>query len=367
MKCTIPIYRFLFATLCFLLIAGNALSATIVLGQVAELSGQATTTESMQAAQLWFDAASKNGPHKYVLKSMDDGRDPKITVSLTKQLIAKEGVQALFGYRSTPSLELLSKDLSSLKVPLVAPFNGAQSVRKAAGDWGFFLRANYHDEAKKLVTHLATVGVSRIAIVHQQDAFGADGLAGYLIALASNNLKASKVLSYDRKTLDITSVIDGLKASQPTAVLMACSAKACAEIIKNIRTTDRQMMFLSMSNMVTDEFLRDVAFVGRNVLLSQVMPYPWDLRVPVVKEFNRLNNAAGNKVPVSYSAIEGFISAKLMTEAVNRAGKRPTAESIQKALVSMKGVDLGGVIFDSSRPANLVELTLVTSGGRLIR
>jgi branched-chain amino acid transport system substrate-binding protein len=361
------VVRALAASFCFLVLSGRVLSATIVLGQVAELSGQATTTESMQAAQLWFDAASKKGPHRYVVKSLDDARDPKLTVSLTKQLIAQEGVHALFGYRSTPSLEALAKDLASLKVPLVAPFNGAQSVRKTAGDWGFFLRANYRDEAAKLVNHVATVGVSRIAIVHQQDAFGADGLAGYQTALASKNLKASTVLSYDRKTLDVTSVIEGLKAAQPSAVLMACSAKACAEIIKAIRASDRQMMFLSMSNMVTDEFVKEIASVGRNVLLSQVMPYPWDLRVPVVKEFNRLNSAAGGKVPVSYSALEGFIAAKLMTEAAARAGKSPTPESLQKALLSMKSVDLGGVIFDASRPANLVELTLVTSGGRLIR
>jgi branched-chain amino acid transport system substrate-binding protein len=361
------VVRALAASFCFLVLSGRALSATIVLGQVAELSGQATTTESMQAAQLWFDAASKKGPHKFVLKSLDDARDPKLTVSLTKQLIAQEGVHALFGYRSTPSLEALALELSSLKVPLVAPFNGAQSVRKTAGDWGFFLRASYRSEAEKLVTHLSTVGISRIAIVHQQDAFGADGLAGYQSALESKNLKASTVLSYDRKTLDVTSVIEGLKVAQPTAVLMACSARACAEIIKTVRTFDRKMMFLSMSNMVTDEFVKDVAPVGRNVLLSQVMPHPWDLRVPVVKEFNRLNSAAANKVPVSYSALEGFISAKLMTEATARAGKSPTPESIQKALLSMKGVDLGGITFDSSRPANLVELTLVTNGGRLIR
>jgi branched-chain amino acid transport system substrate-binding protein len=350
-----------------LLLASQAHTATIVLGQVAGLSGQATTTESMSAAQLWFDAASKKGPHQYVIKSRDDARDPKLTVSLTKQLVSQEGVVALFGYRSTPSLEALSQELSGLKVPLVAPFNGAQSVRKTAGDWGFFLRASYRDEAEKLVRQVATVGIKKIAIVHQQDAFGVEGLAGYQAALAVNNLAAATVLNYDRKTLDVTAVIEGLKAAQPSAVLMACSAKACAHIIKAIRVHDRQMMFLSMSNMVTDEFVKDVASVGRNVLLSQVMPHPWDQRVPVVKEFTRLNALAGNKVPVSYSSIEGFVSAKLLTEAVNRAGTAPTAESIQRALLSMKKVDLGGLIFDADRPAKLVELTLVTSGGKLIR
>jgi branched-chain amino acid transport system substrate-binding protein len=356
-----------FITAASLFCISHAYSATIVLGQVAELSGQATTTEGMLAAQLWFDAASKRGPHKYVVKSLDDARDPKLTVSLTKQLVAQEGVVALFGYRSTPSLEALSKELSSLRVPLVAPFNGAQSVRKSAGDWGFFLRASYRDEAEKLVRQVATVRISRIAIIHQQDAFGADGLAGYQAALAAQNLKASTVLSYDRKTLDVSAVIEGLKAAQPSAVLMACSAKACADIIKAIRVVDRQMMFLSMSNMVTDEFVRDVASVGRNVLLSQVVPHPWDQRVPIVKEFNRLNALAGSKVPVSYSALEGFIAAKLMTEAASRAGRVPTAQTIQQALLSMNKLDLGGIIYDSAKPAKLVELTLVTSGGKLIK
>ena len=342
-------------------------AATVVIGQVAELSGQATTTESMQAANLWFAAASKKGPHSYVVISLDDKRDPALTLSLTKQLIEKEGVQALFGYRSTPSLELLSQELPTLKVPLVAPFNGAGSVRKNAGDWGFFLRASYRDEAEKLVRQVSTIGITRIAIVHQQDAFGAEGLSGYQSALAAYKLAAATVLSYDRKTLDVKAVIEGLRAAQPSAVLMACSAKACADIIKSVRETDKQIMFLSMSNMVTDEFVKDVASVGRNVLLSQVMPYPWDQGVPVVKEFHRLNAAAGNKVPVSYSALEGFISAKLMTEAANRAGHKPSAVSIQGALRSMKGVDLGGVVFDAGKPSKLVELSMISHGGRLIK
>ena len=89
--------------------------------------------------------------------------------------------------------------------------------------------------------------------------------------------------------------------------------------------------------------------------------------MPVVKEFHRLNAATGNKVPVSYSALEGFISAKLMTEAANRAGKKPTAESIQGALRSMRGVDLGGVVFDAGKPSKLVELSMINHGGRLIK
>lgn len=351
----------------FLLLAHHAHSAALNIGQVAELSGQATTTESMQAANLWFDAASKKGPHKYVVKALDDKRDPQLTVSLTKQLIEKENVIALFGYRSTPSLEVLSKELVNFKVPLVAPFNGAYSVRQATGDWGFFLRASYRDEAERLVRQLATVGVSRIAIVHQQDAFGAEGLAGYQSALSAQKLTASTVLSYDRKTLDVKSVIEGLKVAQPSAVLMACSAKACAEIIKSMRAVDKQMMFLSMSNMVTDEFLKDVASVGRNVLLSQVVPYPWDQTIPIVKEFHRLNSLNGNKVPVSYSALEGFISAKLLTEAANRAGRKPSAESLQAALRSMRGFDLGGVLFDASRPSKFVDLSFISGAGRLIR
>ncbi len=361
------IYRYIavICISCFHLTAAQA--ANVVIGQVAELTGQSTTTESMLAANMWFAAASKKGPHTYEIKSLDDKRDPVLTVSLTKQLIEQGGVQALFGYRSTPSLEALSRELASLKVPLVAPFNGAASVRQSAGEWGFFLRASYRDEAEKLVRQVGTIGISNIAIVHQQDPFGMEGLAGFQAALAEQKLKPSTVLSYDRKNLDVKAVIEALNLAQPSAVFMACTAKACAEIIKTVRLVDKQMMFLSMSNIVTDEFVKDVATVGRNVVLSQVVPHPWNQSIHVVKQFHRLNSATGNKVPVSYSALEGFLAAKLLTEAANRAGKNPTAKSIKMALQSMRGFDLGGVKFDATKPPKLVELTLIGSGGRLIK
>ncbi len=215
------IYRYIavICISCFHLTAAQA--ANVVIGQVAELTGQSTTTESMLAANMWFAAASKKGPHTYEIKSLDDKRDPVLTVSLTKQLIEQGGVQALFGYRSTPSLEALSRELASLKVPLVAPFNGAASVRQSAGEWGFFLRASYRDEAEKLVRQVGTIGISNIAIVHQQDPFGMEGLAGFQAALAEQKLKPSTVLSYDRKNLDVKAVIEALNLAQPSAVFMA--------------------------------------------------------------------------------------------------------------------------------------------------
>src|SRR2546425_563433 len=135
----------------------GAHARTLVVGEVAELSGIATAAENAAGAKLWFDHAGKTSGHTFVVKAMDDQRDPKKTVELTRQLVEQDKVVALFGYRSTPSLEAVAPVLDELQVPMVAPFNGSGAVRQAGANWMFFLRGTYQDEMTRLVDQARTV------------------------------------------------------------------------------------------------------------------------------------------------------------------------------------------------------------------
>lgn len=348
-------------------LALGASARTFVVGQVAELSGIANANENSAGARLWFDHANARGPHRFELRSLDDGRDPKRTVELTRKLVEEDKAVALFGYRSTPSLTAVAPLLEQWQVPLVGPFNGSDAVRRQGGQWMFFLRATYQDEMDKLVAHLRTVGVSRVAIVHQQDAFGNEAAKAFTATLGAAGLKPMALYSYDRKTLDTTEAAGGLLETEPQAVLMACTAKACANVIRKVRENNEKMLFLILSNAVNDELLKAIADVGRGVIMSQVMPYPWNNNLPIVKEFARLNAAARQKVPVSHAALEGFAAAKLLTTVAARAGAKADARALAQVLRSTAAIDLGGIHYDPNGRARYVELTMVSREGRLIR
>ena len=63
--------------------------------------------------------------------------------------------------------------------------------------------------------------------------------------------------------------------------------------------------------------------------------------MPVVKEYQQLAKKAGF-TDYNFSALEGFLTAKVMVEGLRRAGKAPTREGLVDALEKMNDVDLGG-------------------------
>jgi ABC-type branched-subunit amino acid transport system substrate-binding protein len=109
---------------------------------------------------------------------------------------------------------------------------------------------------------------------------------------------------------------------------------------------------------------------GSGVAISQVVPFPWASSVPVVKEYQTLANKAGY-TDYNFSAMEGFLIAKVMVEGLRRAGKNPTREGLVDALERMNDVDLGGFYVTYS-PKNhagskFVDLTIIGRNGKFMR
>ena len=347
---------------------GPAQAENLVVGQVAELSGQDVVADNVAGAALWFNHVNNSSKeaHKFLLKQYDDKRDPKLTLEYTHRLVEVDNAIALFGYRSTPSLDALSRELDAMNIALIAPFNGSDAVRKNARN-AFFLRGTYKDEAWRLVEQIVTLGLRKVVVVYQEDAFGKEGLDGYVSALKARGIDPVAVISYDRKTLETTHVVAELLLHDTPAALMACTPKACANIVRSVREKNRGMLIGVLSNAVNEEFIKSVASTGRGLLMSQVIPYPWNVSLPIVREFNQLNARGGNLAPVSYASLEGFAAAKLLTEAVRRGGSKPTREGVIAALRSMKKFDLGGIYFNPEGQNYFTEVTTLGTNGKIVR
>ena len=78
------------------------------------------------------------------------------------------------------------------------------------------------------------------------------------------------------------------------------------------------------------------------VVISQVVPYPWNSAIPVVAEYQAAMKKIGEK-DFSYGSLEGYISMKVIVESLKRAGGNPTPESVKTALETLKSYDLGGI------------------------
>jgi ABC-type branched-subunit amino acid transport system substrate-binding protein len=354
----------------------GAVGHTILIGQSGEFSGQGVAKENTDGARAYFAYVNKSGGihgRKIELRSYDDGRVIKKTIENTEKLINEDKVFALFGYRSTPSVVAALPVLTKAGVPLVAPFSGALAIREPLNPLVFHLRASYQQEAGKIITHLATQGTTRIAILYQDDEFGKDGLAGFQKHLGVWKITPPAVAKYDRKTLDIDEAVKAMAKVTPEAVVMACTPKACVNFVKKMKSLGLQPQFFTLSNVNSDEFVKALGEQGRGVGVAQVVPYPWRASSPLVREFQQVlrDLPAADAPPISYSSFEGFVAAKLLVDGLRRAGPNLTRTNFAAAMEGLQEHDLGGMFIRFSGAdhtgSDFVELTMISRDGKYIR
>jgi ABC-type branched-subunit amino acid transport system substrate-binding protein len=109
---------------------------------------------------------------------------------------------------------------------------------------------------------------------------------------------------------------------------------------------------------------------GVGVAISQVMPFPWGAAVPVVKEYQRFSAKAGY-TDFNFSAIEGFVVAKVLVEGLKRTGRDLSRETFIGTVERMQDVDVGG-FYVSYSPQNhagskFVDLTIIARDGKFLR
>src|ERR1700682_3305683 len=308
-------------------------SNVILLGQTADFSGPqaAPVKETVAAARAYFDKVNAQGGvngRKIVLESMDDGFEPKRSVENAKKLIDDKNVIALFLFRGTANAEAMMPVILEKKTLL---FGGVGSSMK--------MRAPVQTEVTSVVTQLASQGINDVAVVYTDDGFGKDALDGAKKAFDKFKIKPKAVAAIPRGQTDVDAAVAELVKASPSATLGVCLPKICATIVKKLRAKGSLTQFFSLSNTSSGAYVTELAEHARGVVVTRVMPYPFDSRENVGREFQKF--ARDNKIKESYAAMEGYLSARIMTEALKRAGRNPTRESLVAGFESLR-LDFGG-------------------------
>ena len=347
----------------------------ILIGQTAGFTGTVAggVKETTEGAKLYLDWVNRNGGvngRRIEMVSLDDGFDPKRAGANAKTLIEEKGVFALFLNRGTPHSEAILPHLATYKVPLVAPSTGAQLLHEPVNHYVFNVRAKYQLEAEKGVVQLSTMGMQRIGVIHVDDSFGKDALAGAMKGFTAAAMKPVGVFSYDRSTNKVDAAVKDLVASKPQAAILIGSGATVADIIAKVRKADRGILLVTLSNNASSAFVKSLGADARGVIVTQVFPNPKMATTAISTEMQRLAKATPGAV-VSHQAMEGFAAAKVLVEGLRRAGKQPTRESFIKALESLRGFDLGGLTVDYSPTdhtgTEYVELSMIGRDGGFVQ
>lgn len=317
----------------------------IVIGMSNALSGPtaALGTDMKAGAAVYLDKVNAAGGiagRKIRLVSLDDGYEPERAVANTRQLIEGDKVFALFGYVGTPTSVAVIPIFSSAKVPYIAPFTGAEALRSPVNRYLFNVRASYFDETETMVDHLVRdLGIQRIGVFAQADAYGDAGRAGVVRALRKRGMTVSGEGTYPRNTEDVDGAVNAIKDARPEAVIMIGAYKPCAAYIRKSRAAGFHPRFLNVSFVGTEALISELGTDGDGVYITQVMPNHLDAPQPIVRQFRDDMRAAGK--PTNFTELEGYIGAAVLVEALKRSPQL-TREALVETLEHLQ-VNLGGL------------------------
>ena len=347
----------------------------IVLGQSAAFSGLAAQLgiQFNQGAKLFFDqlnAAGGVGKRMVEIRTLDDGYEPDRCAENTRKLIADD-VFALFGYVGTPTSLAAVPLFNQAKVPFFAPFTGAESLRQPFNRLIFHVRASYYDETALIVRQLVNLGIKKIAVFHQNDAYGKAGLDGVNKALAEHKLPLAGAATVERNSVDVAAAVEKLVAAKPDAVVQIAAYGASAAFVRAARKAGFGGTFYNVSFVGTQALADELGKDGAGVVVSQVVPSPYQPSRQITREFLDAIKKAGDKVQPNYSSMEGFLAARIFTEGLRQAAAsgKISRDSFISGMEGLGSQVISGfpVSFGPNDHAasSFVEMSMLTGDGRV--
>jgi len=328
----------------------------IVFGQVAALEGPARALGlgMRQGLLAAFDEANRAGGvsgRKLELKSVDDSYEPEKTIEAIKKLIGQEKVFALVGPVGTPTSKAGQPIATDAKVPFIGPFTGAEFLRTPYNRYVVNVRGSYFQETEAWIEHLTKdLGIGRIAILYQDDTFGLAGLDGVKRAMSKRNMSLAAEGTFKRNTTAIKSALLEIMKANPDAVVTVGPYKPIAEFIKLARQMKLDAVFVAISFVGSDALAQEMGDKGAGVIISQVVPFPWDKSLPVVASYQAAIAAVDAGANPGFVSLEGYLVGRVVVEALKRIPGEPTREALLNA-IGKAPFDLGGLKL-SYGPAN---------------
>ncbi len=318
----------------------------IKIGQTSSFTGPVASgvKEGTDGAKLYIDAVNARGGvlgQRIELISLDDKFDAKLAAANAKELI-DQGVVALFFNRGTPQSQAILPLLTEHRIPLIAPSTGAMLLHVPVNPWVFNVRATYQKEAERAVRHLSLIGVDRVVLLQSNDAFGDDGAAGALNGFAAINKRPLLHEKYDRAKPDFAPIVPKIVQADAQAVIFIGAGTHVVDGTALLRKAGSGAQIVTLSNNAASGFIKSLGENARGMVVSQVFPAERSMSSPIVKELTDLLVGKG-KGEITPAMLEGFAGAKVLVEALKRAGKEPTRERIRAALETFKRVDIGGL------------------------
>eukprot|EP00831_Metopus_contortus_P040052 TRINITY_DN31362_c0_g1_i1.p1 TRINITY_DN31362_c0_g1~~TRINITY_DN31362_c0_g1_i1.p1 ORF type:complete len:442 (+),score=111.64 TRINITY_DN31362_c0_g1_i1:505-1830(+) len=323
---------------------------TITLGSSLALTGHAgyLGTQTLRGAEAYLHFVNEQGGvhgRKILVEAVDDSYDPPQCLANTQRFIIDNNVFALFCYVGTPTTLKALPLVEEARIPLVGMFTGANALRQPVNRYVVNIRASYYQETMAAVSHMVKdLGLHKIAVFYQFDAYGFDGLIGTELALKKFALEPVARGSYIRGTQDVDEGLERIRKSKAEAVVMIGTYGACARFVELAGERGYNPIFYTVSFVGAEELARLVGTdFPAHVFMSHVVPPPIDrqLKDDSASDYvSLLKRYFPNDTP-SFVGLEGFLNARILVEGLRIAGRNLTRDGFIRAIESIRDFKLG--------------------------
>ena len=345
----------------------------VLFGQSAPLEGPASALgQGMRRGILAaFNSANRaGGIHGRTLKliSRDDAYEPDRSILQTTKLIQGDKVFALIGAVGTPTSKAAQPIATAANVPFIGPFTGAGFLRDPKLTNVINVRASYDAETEAWIKHLTEdLKIKKIAIFYQDDAFGRAGLDGVKAAMAKRGMELAGEATYERNTVAVKTALITLKHAEPEAVVMVGAYTPCAEFIKLARKISFNPVFVNISFVGASALAKELGPDGQGVIVSQVVPFPWDTSLPVVADYQTALKAEDPQAQADFVSLEGYLVGRLATAALEKTGPDPSREGLLATIKAAGTFVIGGLVMnfgpDKNDGLDEVFMTVIQADG----
>ena len=323
----------------------------ILIGGTVPLSGPASPFGTVgPGANAYFKYVNAHGGvHGRKIRYLyrDDGYDPSRTINETRELVQQEKVFAIFNTVGTEHNLAIRAYLNALKVPQVFGGTGASVIARGYKryPWTIGYLPSFAGEGaiygRYVVKHRPK---ARIAVLYENSDYGKDLLNGLMRGLGKRASRIVAKASYEVTDPDVNSQISKLRRSKAdTFMLFALPQQAIQSFVYAYKLGWHPQIFVSAVSI--EPRVMGVARLGTNgketngalsvAFVKDPTSPAWkkDKAVALYRRIMKRYFPRGK--PSDVYNWYGMTVAFSLVDALERAGRNPTRESLRRAMTHM--------------------------------
>ncbi len=354
----------------------GAWAQDIVIGQIGPFSGLPApdAPQLNQGAKAYFAQLNKAGGingRKVAFFELDDTYKPDGFVAAFEQAMQRRPV-ALISPVGSASLQRMFADklLDKHDVVIMNAVPGAEPFRNPGHPRLFHVRAGDKQQIEKIVNHARTLGIVKLAVLHQDIPMGTGGVK--VVADEAARLTGMEIKGFQSvfKSEEQAKAAEEVFKYNPQGVVVIGAPPFAAGSVSALRKAGVTQSIFILADTAPGMLARVAGVeLARGVGISQIYPNPNGRTRTLVREFQLAMQTAYPDVK-SYAAfhMEGYLSARILGEGMRRIRGEVTPAALAKSLQAMGEIDFDGYRIDFSKGntgSRFVDIAVMDQEGRL--